>query len=161
MASVHTHYDNLRVPRNAPAAAIRAAYKALSQRYHPDRNAGDPEAERVMALVNASYQVLSDPLQRSAHDAWIVAVEFEAACRTRAAAARPPTRSRRAAALAALIGHGFVTAVASCLAAIATLAVAVGAITAIARYLAPEADLPNPPSAAGMPPLRGDTADRS
>jgi curved DNA-binding protein CbpA len=68
MASIHTHYDNLKVTRNAPPEVIRAAYKTLSQKYHPDRHPGNADAERVMALINMSYQVLSDPVQRAEHD---------------------------------------------------------------------------------------------
>ncbi|MCS6804710.1 MAG: DnaJ domain-containing protein, partial [Blastocatellia bacterium] len=41
MPKLHTHYDNLKVARNAPPEVIRAAYKTLSQRFHPDRNPGD------------------------------------------------------------------------------------------------------------------------
>ena len=61
MPRVHTHYDNLKVARNAPPEVIRAAYKILSQRYHPDRNPGNPEAARIMRIINASYDVLCDP----------------------------------------------------------------------------------------------------
>lgn len=44
MRQIHSHYDNLKVARNAPLEVIKAAYKTLSQKYHPDRNAGDAEA---------------------------------------------------------------------------------------------------------------------
>ncbi len=72
---LHTHYDNLKVARNAPPEVIKAAYRILSQRYHPDRNPGKPDAHRVMALVNESYQVLSEPKSRAAHDDWIAEEE--------------------------------------------------------------------------------------
>lgn len=75
MAKLHTHYDNLKVTRNAPAEVIRAAYKTLSQKYHPDKHPGNADAERVMALINTSYQVLSDPLERAEHDRWIAEQE--------------------------------------------------------------------------------------
>ena len=71
MAKTHTHYDNLKVTRNAPPEVIRAAYKTLTQKYHPDRHPGSADAERVMSLINVSYQVLSDPAQRAEHDRWI------------------------------------------------------------------------------------------
>lgn len=71
MKSIHTHYDNLKVAHNAPPEVIRAAYKSLSQRYHPDRNAGSREAERIMAIINAAYEVLADPVRRREHDTWI------------------------------------------------------------------------------------------
>lgn len=79
MARPRTHYDNLRVTRNAPKEVIRAAYRSLSQKYHPDRNPGDPEATRIMAIINASYEVLSDAERRKAHDAWIDQQEQKAA----------------------------------------------------------------------------------
>ena len=68
---VHTHYDNLKVARNAPIEVIRAAYRSLSQKYHPDRNPNDPESTRIMTLINTSYEVLSDPQKRAEHDDWI------------------------------------------------------------------------------------------
>lgn len=71
MGKIHTHYDNLKVTRNAPPEVIRAAYKTLTQKYHPDRHPGNADAERVMALINVSYQVLSDPVKRTEHDRWI------------------------------------------------------------------------------------------
>ena len=77
MAKIHTHYDNLKVARGAPAEVIRAAYKALSQKYHPDKNPGDEKAARIMAIVNTAYNILSDPLRRKEHDEWIAAEEWE------------------------------------------------------------------------------------
>jgi len=56
MKHVHTHYENLKVARNAPVEVIRAAYKSLSQKYHLDRNP-DPRASHVMTIINASYEV--------------------------------------------------------------------------------------------------------
>ena len=80
MAKLHTHYDNLMVARNAPIEVIRAAYKSLAHKYHPDRNPGNPEATRIMAILNLSYEVLSDPERRAIHDESIS--ELEAADRS-------------------------------------------------------------------------------
>jgi DnaJ domain len=77
MAKIHTHYDNLKVARLAPQEVIRAAYKALSQKYHPDKNPGDEKAARIMAIVNSAYGILSDPVRRKEHDEWIAAEEWE------------------------------------------------------------------------------------
>jgi hypothetical protein len=77
MAKIHTHYDNLKVARQAPQEVIRAAYKALSQKYHPDKNPGDEKAARIMAIVNTAYNTLSDPERRKEHDEWIAAEEWE------------------------------------------------------------------------------------
>jgi curved DNA-binding protein CbpA len=80
---VRTHYDNLKVARDAPPEVIRAAYKSLSQKYHPDRNPGDPKASRTMAIINAAYRVLSDPDLRRNHDEWIRKIEAEPAAKPR------------------------------------------------------------------------------
>lgn len=70
MSFLHTHYKNLFVARNAPIEVIRAAYKALAQKYHPDRNkSGD--AERVMKLINEAWDTLKDPELRRVHDEYI------------------------------------------------------------------------------------------
>ncbi|PWF45056.1 J domain-containing protein, partial [Massilia glaciei] len=79
MAKIHTHYDNLKVARMAPQEVIRAAYKALSQKYHPDKNPGDEKSARIMAIVNSAYGILSDPERRKEHDEWIAAEEWEIA----------------------------------------------------------------------------------
>jgi TPR repeat protein len=72
MANIRTHYDNLKVTRDAPVSVIKAAYRALCQTFHPDKFQGSPEeADRVIKLVNASYAVLIDPAKRAAHNAWI------------------------------------------------------------------------------------------
>jgi curved DNA-binding protein CbpA len=75
MKKIRTHYDNLKVSRNAPIEVIRAAYRTLSQKYHPDRNPGDSEAVRIMAIINTSYEVLSDQKKRQEHDEWIALQE--------------------------------------------------------------------------------------
>lgn len=75
MTRIRTHYDNLKVMRNAPPEVIRAAYRSLSQKYHPDRNPSDPDAERIMLILNAAYETLSDPVRRAEHDEWIRATE--------------------------------------------------------------------------------------
>lgn len=71
MPRLRTYYDNLKVPRNASPEVIRAAYRRLSQKHHPDRNLDNPEAARVMVLINVAYQALSDPAKRARHDQWI------------------------------------------------------------------------------------------
>ena len=75
MGKMRTHYDNLKVARNAPPEVIRAAYKSLAQKHHPDRNSGDPKADQIMKIINDSYAVLSDPVKRHDHDLWIAEME--------------------------------------------------------------------------------------
>lgn len=68
---MRTHYDTLKIATDAPAEVIRAAYRALAQRYHPDRNPGDVGAAQTMQALNDAYAVLSDPARRDEYDASI------------------------------------------------------------------------------------------
>jgi curved DNA-binding protein CbpA len=61
------YYSILGVLPTAEDAVIRAAYKALAQRYHPDRNSSADAKER-MAEINEAYGVLSDSAKRKAYD---------------------------------------------------------------------------------------------
>lgn len=63
------YYAVLGVLPTAEVVVIRAAYKALAQRYHPDRNIGTAdEAHRKMAEINEAFQVLSSPEIRQKYD---------------------------------------------------------------------------------------------
>ena len=75
MPKVHSHYENLKVARDASAEDIRAAYRVLTRKHHPDRNPDNRDAERVMSVINVAYGVLSDPVKRAEHDAWILQSE--------------------------------------------------------------------------------------
>jgi DnaJ-class molecular chaperone len=79
LSKVKTHYDNLKVSRNAPQEVIRAAYKVLSQKHHPDRNQDDPNASHIMKIINHAYETLSDPIKRREHDLWIEKQENDSA----------------------------------------------------------------------------------
>ena len=70
MNRIHSHYENLKVARNAPPEIIKAAYRVLAQRHHPDINQSS-DAARVMQMINKAYEILSDPTRRAEHDAWI------------------------------------------------------------------------------------------
>lgn len=69
--SVATHYDTLKITHDAPPEIVRAAYKVLAQKYHPDHNVGDAEAVQMMQMVNEAYRILSNPEKRKEHDNWI------------------------------------------------------------------------------------------
>ena len=65
------HYRTLQVTRDADAAVIERAYKALSLKYHPDvAGSGQREAAtRRMQQLNEAYRVLRDPKLRRRYDA--------------------------------------------------------------------------------------------
>lgn len=69
--SLPTYYDVLQVERDAAPERVRAAYRRLAQKYHPDKMPGNANASRAMAAINAAYEVLSDPHRRAEHDLWI------------------------------------------------------------------------------------------
>jgi DnaJ-class molecular chaperone len=60
------HYVVLGVSRDTSSAGIRSACHELARRMHPDI-AGPVEASRFQE-INESYEVLSDPYRRRAHD---------------------------------------------------------------------------------------------
>ena len=52
------YYIELGVPRNAADKEVKAAYRRLARRYHPDVNKSDPDAETRFKRVNEAYQDL-------------------------------------------------------------------------------------------------------
>ncbi|MHB1100502.1 MAG: DnaJ domain-containing protein [Burkholderiales bacterium] len=64
-----TFYDVLQVSPNADQEIIKAAYRSLAQRFHPDRNPDNPDAEQYLKIINRAYEVLSDPVKREGYDA--------------------------------------------------------------------------------------------
>ncbi|HFL7937934.1 DnaJ domain-containing protein (plasmid) [Pseudomonas fulva] len=84
---MRTHYDNLQVQERADLAVIKASYKALAHRYHPDRNPDDAEeSARIFRIITEAYEVLSDADKRLKYDAQLRAQrEAPAAARRNAA----------------------------------------------------------------------------
>lgn len=70
------YYAILGVLPAAEVIVIRAAYRALSQKYHPDRNPNSSaEATVRMAAINEAYAVLSDVNKRTEYDRARVAAQ--------------------------------------------------------------------------------------
>jgi len=61
------YYATLGVARDAPAEAVKKAYRGLARKYHPDVSK-EADAEQRMKEVNEAYAVLSDPEKRAAYD---------------------------------------------------------------------------------------------
>jgi curved DNA-binding protein CbpA len=59
------HYEVLQVSPRAEGEVIRAAYRTLARKYHPDLG-GDPSR---MIAINDAWDVLGDPVRRAAYDA--------------------------------------------------------------------------------------------
>lgn len=64
---VKDYYEILGIHPNATAGQIKAAYRRLAVRYHPDKNP-DPQAEEIFKEINEAYDVLSDPNARTQYD---------------------------------------------------------------------------------------------
>jgi curved DNA-binding protein CbpA len=61
------YYEILQVSRNAEPEVIKAAFRGLAFKYHPDRNRDTGSNDRMKSLVEA-YEVLSDPERRRLYD---------------------------------------------------------------------------------------------
>lgn len=72
-------YEILGVPNTADQKTIRAAYKRLAMKYHPDRNPTDIQAEEIFKRVNEAYHTLSDPLRKLNYDTRITLLPLYAA----------------------------------------------------------------------------------
>lgn len=67
----NTLYDLLEVSPNASPEVIKAAYRQLAMKYHPDKQPDAQarrRAEEQMKAINAAYEILSDPVQRAEYD---------------------------------------------------------------------------------------------
>ncbi|RME24682.1 MAG: molecular chaperone DnaJ, partial [Candidatus Zixiibacteriota bacterium] len=62
------YYEVLGVSREAGEAEIKAAYRKLAMKYHPDRNPGDHTAEERFKEATEAYEVLKDPQKRRTYD---------------------------------------------------------------------------------------------
>lgn len=64
-----TYYEVLGVTKDADEVVIRAAYKALAQKYHPDKSSNHiKNAESMMSQINQAYDTLSNSYKRSEYD---------------------------------------------------------------------------------------------
>jgi DnaJ-class molecular chaperone len=61
-------YEVLGVQKTDSDAAIRAAYRKLAKRHHPDLNPGKPEAAERFKEINAANDILSDTEKRARYD---------------------------------------------------------------------------------------------
>ena len=79
------HYSTLGIPRDAKPEAIKAAYRKLARKYHPDLNPDDASAKKRFQEINEAHEVLSDPESRKKYDKygenWKHGEEYEQAQR--------------------------------------------------------------------------------
>lgn len=68
MSEKRNYYDILGVSKNASEEEIKAAYRKLAKKYHPDLNPNDPSCTEKLKEVNEAYSVLSDKQKKSNYD---------------------------------------------------------------------------------------------
>jgi molecular chaperone DnaJ len=62
------YYELLGVSRKANAKEIRASFRKLARKYHPDLNPGDKSSEEKFKQLQEAYDVLSDTKKRQMYD---------------------------------------------------------------------------------------------
>ncbi len=62
------YYKILGVDKSATDTEIKRSYRKLAQKYHPDVNKNNKEAEKKFKEISEAYEVLSDKQKRSAYD---------------------------------------------------------------------------------------------
>lgn len=81
------YYQTLGIPKTATEKDIKAAYRKLARKYHPDLNPDNKEAELKFKEINEANEVLSNPENRKKYDKygkdWKHGEEFEKAQRQR------------------------------------------------------------------------------
>ena len=77
------YYKILGIEKTATAKDIRAAYRKLARKYHPDLNPNNKDATKNFQQINEANEVLSDPEKRKKYDEygkdWQHADQFESA----------------------------------------------------------------------------------
>lgn len=63
-----TLYTELLIRKDATADEIKAAYRKLARKYHPDKNPGNENVEKKFQRISRAYEVLSDPYKRKVYD---------------------------------------------------------------------------------------------
>ena len=62
------YYEILGVDKSADEVTIKKSYRKVAMQFHPDRNAGDKEAEEKFKEAAEAYEVLSDANKKAKYD---------------------------------------------------------------------------------------------
>src|SRR5260221_9233816 len=68
MSTKRCYYEALEVDRNADESRLKAAFRKLAMKWHPDKNPGDATSEVRFKEINEAYEVLKDGDKRAAYD---------------------------------------------------------------------------------------------
>lgn len=62
------YYKILELNKSASKEQIKASYRRLAKRYHPDKNPGEQFVEEKFKLVNEAYEILGNDITRHVYD---------------------------------------------------------------------------------------------
>jgi hypothetical protein len=93
-ATSATHYDTLQVAADASPEDVKAAYRRMAQKFHPDRHQGKDAAAAVMARINAAYEILSNAQRRADYDSALAEIDARRARNRARVAAMVPNLTR-------------------------------------------------------------------
>ena len=68
MITKRDYYEIFGVEHDAGDDELKACYRKLALKYHPDRNPGNKEAEEKFKEAAEAYEVLRDPRKRNIYD---------------------------------------------------------------------------------------------
>src|SRR3954451_16586874 len=68
MSTKRCYYETLEVDRTADESKLKAAFRKLAMKWHPDKNPGDATSEVRFKEINEAYDVLKDGEKRAAYD---------------------------------------------------------------------------------------------
>ena len=68
MSTKRCYYETLEVERTADDSKLKAAFRKLAMKWHPDKNPGDATSEVRFKEINEAYEVLKDGDKRAAYD---------------------------------------------------------------------------------------------
>ena len=90
------YYSILGVSKDADEVVIKAAYKALAQKHHPDKydKGSGEQSSRLMSDINKAYSVIGSPVSRQKYDQELFGnihsdIKMKAAASTSASTAKP------------------------------------------------------------------------
>src|SRR6188768_682290 len=68
MSTKRCYYETLEVERSADDGKLKAAFRKLAMKWHPDKNPGDASSEVKFKEINEAYEILKDGDKRAAYD---------------------------------------------------------------------------------------------
>src|ERR1700684_2784225 len=68
MTTKRCYYETLEVERTADESKLKAAFRKLAMKWHPDKNPADATSEVRFEAIHEAYEVLKDGDKRAAYD---------------------------------------------------------------------------------------------